>query len=674
LLFFQIIIARFEIYAAHFQFFLHVFIALFTLITAQMAILYCTDFQALVLSKKWNVSIVHLWLDSQIPLHWIISSHLQWLPFVANRVKKIHKKQGSAIWDYINTVNNPADLLSRGINPKELKTKSLWWHGPTFLSENIAPFSREVNFKPSKLQPPEVRQSRKVLICSLTFKSSFIENFSNYSKLIRITAWCLRFCWNAHWFGPLLSGPLQTFELNQALTSLIKIVQREHFNTEFKRLNQGLNVEPASRLASLNPFIDALGIIRVGGRLQNAHLSFEQKFQIVLPGSCTFTRLLIRYEHIRHAHSSIQAMRSILRRQYWILRQDSAIQYCIIKCVKCVRIKADTKQQMMASLPKARVVPGKVFQTVGIDYAGPFNLLVNQGRGRHRVTQKAYVAIFVCFKIKAIHLELVSDATTVTFLAAFDRFVGRRGLPEDVWSDNGPNFVGADNRLKELFDMFKKNQDEITSHLAMKGCSWDFNPPHGSSFGGLWEAGVKSVKKHLTVVIGETLFTYEQYETLLIKIEACLNSRPLILESSDPNDPGALTPGHFLIGGPLTAVPNPDITNVPINRLKYWELVTRKMQEFWSRWRNDYLNTLQQRSKWRQGKYEIKVNDVVIVKEDKVPPLNWPLAIITAVHPGKDNLVRVVTVRMALNQDANSKPKEYRRPVSKLVYLPVDEE
>ena len=68
-----------------------------------------------------------------------------------------------------------------------------------------------------------------------------------------------------------------------------------------------------------------------------------------------------------------------------------------------------------------------------------------------------------------------------------------------------------------------------------------------------------------------------------VKIEACLNSRPLILESSDPNDPGALTPGHFIIGGPIAAVPNPDITNVPINRLKYWQLVSQKMQELWNR-------------------------------------------------------------------------------------------
>lgn len=108
---------------------------------------------------------------------------------------------------------------------------------------------------------------------------------------------------------------------------------------------------------------------------------------------------------------------------------------------------------------------------------------------------------------------------------------------------------------------------------------------------------------------------------MLIKIKACLNSRPLLLESSDPNEINALTPGHFLIGGLLKALPNTDITEVPINQFKYWELVTKKSQEFWKHRRNEYLNRLQQRNKWRQNKNEIKIDDIVLVKEDNTPPL-----------------------------------------------------
>jgi len=93
--------------------------------------------------------------------------------------------------------------------------------------------------------------------------------------------------------------------------------------------------------------------------------------------------------------------------------------------------------------------------------------------------------------------------------------------------------------------------------------------PHSSHFTRLWEAGVKSVRNPLEVVIGDSILPYEQYSTLLAQIEAILNSRPLILESTYPNEPNVLTPAHFLIGGPITALPNPDLTQISVNRLKY---------------------------------------------------------------------------------------------------------
>ncbi len=183
-------------------------------------------------------------------------------------------------------------------------------------------------------------------------------------------------------------------------------------------------------------------------------------------------------------------------------------------------------------------------------------------------------------------------------------------------------------------------------HFTAHQIQWHFIPPHSPNFGGLRETGVKSVKSLLTKTIADTLFTYEQYETVLVKIEACLNSRPITRQSSDPNDLNALTPGHFLVGGSLTAISNPDLSSIPINRLKYWQSVTHKMQDFCKKWQNEYLNTLQQRHKWKTEKDEIKIGDVVLIKEDNCPPLHWPIGQITEIHPGSDGIVRVVTVRM----------------------------
>lgn len=115
--------------------------------------------------------------------------------------------------------------------------------------------------------------------------------------------------------------------------------------------------------------------------------------------------------------------------------------------------------------------------------------------------------------------------------------------------------------------------------------------------GGLWEAGIKSCKFHLARITGKSLFTFEEFTTILAQIEACLNSRPLTPMSSDPADLEPLTPGHFLVGAPLTSLPDIDTTVIYLNRLDRWQLIQRNVQEFWKRWTHEYLTTLQIKTK-----------------------------------------------------------------------------
>ncbi|XP_035209891.1 uncharacterized protein LOC118184340 [Stegodyphus dumicola] len=158
-----------------------------------------------------------------------------------------------------------------------------------------------------------------------------------------------------------------------------------------------------------------------------------------------------------------------------------------------------------------------------------------------------YVSIFVCFSTKAVHLELVSDLSTSTFLAALKRFITRRGKPSKISSDCATNFKGASKELKEILKNAARIEKSsgLCDYITSEGITWLFNPPTSPHYGGLWESNVKSMKFHLKLVLGTTLLTYEEFLTVLTQVEACMNSRPLCAMSSDPNDFSALTPGHF---------------------------------------------------------------------------------------------------------------------------------
>jgi hypothetical protein len=319
-------------------------------------------------------------------------------------------------------------------------------------------------------------------------------------------------------------------------------------------------------------------------------------------------------------------------------------------CHNCFKVNPIITKPQMGNLPELRVKPGRAFLSCGVDYAGP--LLVKESRGRSKRLIKSHIAIFVCFVTKAVHIELVNDLSTSEFMAALRRFVGRRGLPKDIYSDNGTNFVGAKNELAELYAFVKnKNiQNDLQNIAAKEGIKWHFIPPRSPHMGGLWEINVKSVKGHLKRILGNSNLTSQEMNTLLIRIEACLNSRPITPISSDPNDLQPLTPGHFLIGEPLNCFPEYDFTEVPINRLARWEFVERLRQQFWKRWTKEYLTQLQSRSKWKTDAVttgSLDIGKMVVLAEDNLPPLQWKIGRIVETHPGDDGKIRVVTVRTA---------------------------
>ncbi|XP_073946806.1 uncharacterized protein [Choristoneura fumiferana] len=312
-------------------------------------------------------------------------------------------------------------------------------------------------------------------------------------------------------------------------------------------------------------------------------------------------------------------------------------------CQRCQRLKAKPLEPFMGNLPPSRVREARPFIRVGIDFAGPFSIRTSNQRKSKVV--KAYLCVFVCLAVKAVHLEVTSDLTTNAFMASFDRFVSRRGMVSDVYTDCGKNFQGARRHLNEVDVFLRQHQHDLTEALAKVSVKWHMNPPYAPHMGGLWEASVKSAKLLLKRTLGEQVLTFEELTTIFAKVEAVLNSRPLCPTSNDPNDLETLTPGHFIIGHPLVSLPEYDFDHTPISRLNRWQLVQQISQHFWRRWQLEYLHNLQQRAKWCKNVPNLKIGDLVLVKEDNLPPLQWRKARVSKLRPGADGVVRVVELR-----------------------------
>ena len=289
----------------------------------------------------------------------------------------------------------------------------------------------------------------------------------------------------------------------------------------------------------------------MGGRQQNSRLTYDSQHPLILHGKHPVSKLIIRTEHVHLLHAGPLLVAASLGRRFHILGGRKLIRSVVRSCVTCCRKSLRPQHPMMGQL----VTPDSVFDRVGVNYAGP--LYIKHGYVRKPTIVKAYVSVFVSLSVKAVHLELVSDLTSEAFLACLRRFISRRGKPRLIWSDHGSNFVGASRQLRELYEFLQLQMSEgkIADLCGMQGIVWDFIPERAPHFGGLWEAAVKSLKKHLSRVVGNVKLTFEELTTVLVQIEACLNSHPLTALPGDSDDGvECLTPGHFLIGCPLEAL------------------------------------------------------------------------------------------------------------------------
>ncbi|XP_068704307.1 uncharacterized protein [Montipora foliosa] len=427
------------------------------------------------------------WTDSTCVLQYIRNTSKRFHTFVANRLAVIHENSKPHQWRHVRSDLNPADDASRGLTIEEMHAKDRWIGGPQFLRQKEEFWPPDLILCQPELtdEDPEIKRTVQLRCLALTNSqevdvvSRLIERYSSWEKLRKAIAWILRF---KIWFiGRYLRSPaaatgttssvLSVEEVCSAEKEIFKHVQRSVFPEVIKALQQLDQSHPPrevnsklknskipSSMRKLHPQLDDSGILRVGGRLENAQVNYEIKHPIIMPYRHRVTELIILQHHQQVGHLGQEYVLSSLRQLYWIIKGRSAVRRVIRDCFLCKKLGAIKGEQLMANLPKERVIPGDPpFTHVGVDYFGP--LYVRQGRS----SVKRYGCLFSCLVIRAVHIEIVHSLDTDAFINALRRLINLRGKPETIYSDNGTNLRAGEREIRESLATW--NQSSIHEFL-----------------------------------------------------------------------------------------------------------------------------------------------------------------------------------------------------------------
>ncbi|XP_048048490.1 uncharacterized protein LOC125269604 isoform X1 [Megalobrama amblycephala] len=605
------------------------------------------------------------WTDSKVAMGYIRNEARRFHTFVANRVQRIQLSTTPQQWRYVPSKENPADHASRGLNVHELQLSN-WFSGPKFLWERDLSKPIETSFELS-LEDPEVKIAR-VLKTEDSDKVNLIDRlskFSSWSRAVRAVARLMRRV------NKDKSSHLSTvFERQKAELHIIKCLQSCVFKDELMRLKRGLSVSSHSELYPLDSFLDEDGVLKVGGRLRHSNYSESLKHPAIIPQNHSVTKMIIAHCHEKIKHQgkgfTINEVRS---HGYWIPGISKSVASYIRRCVACRKLRRPTEIQKMADLPSERVNPSPPFMYTGMDCFGPF--LVKRGRS----VCKRYGLLLTCLCSRAVHIEMLTDMTTDSFINALRCFIAIRGTVQQIRSDQGTNFMGAKNEFKKALEEI--DTERVAAFLSEKQCDFVMNAPHASHVGGVWERQIRTVRSVLNSILSShpAKLDDSSLRTFLYEAMAIVNSRPLTVDClTDPKSLRPITPNHLLTLKSTAALPPPGKFEEDVYARKRWRQVQYLAEQFWSRWRQEYLANLTARQKWLVPKRNIQIGDIVIVKDDDLLRNQWRLGRVEGVIVSSDGLVRKAKIYLGTsNLDMKgkriNKPSIIERPIQKLVLL-----
>ena len=618
--------------------------------------------------------------------------------YVANRVQIIRSLSRPDQWRYVESSQSPADQATRGLRPTAL-ANSLWINGPDFLRANGSTAPPSDISADLGSSDPEVRKVQVAKVDTNTRPKGYLESsrftrFSTYKSLRRAIAKLImkvrdfkrrKYTGVEEKSGTATSQPTVEI-LDQATTVIILGVQKSAFSDQLSKVDlkdllqnpeDGITLRETqvkkkrmlreSQLHRLDPFIDKQGVLRVGGRLRRTEFEYAEKHPAILPKDNHTSQLIVRHFHQAVHHQGRQLTHGAVRQGgYWILGGHRLVSKELNSCVPCKKLRGKPVEQLMADLPTDRAEVTPPFTNVGFDVFGPWTITTRKTRGGS-INSKRWALAFTCLTSRAVHIEIIETMNTDSFICGLRRFLAMRGPARVLRCDRGTNFIGGNSEMKQATR--ELDQQKLERFLTMQGCDWKFNPPHASHFGGAWERQIGTIRRVLDAMLaklGSPQLTHELLVTLMGEVSAIVNARPIAAVPTDVDDPTPLSPSSLLTMKMRPLAPPPgEFTSSDLYARRWWRRAQYLADQFWLRWRREYLQNLQVRRKWTEPKRNLAEGDVVLMKEDGEHRNCWPMARVTEAHKSADGKVRKATVQLL----RDGKKKQMQRPIKELVLL-----
>lgn len=609
--------------------------------------------------SSFEPSSCHFYTDSMIVLGYIQNTTRKFSKYVSNRVAYILKHSSISQWTYVNTKENPADIATRGASPQVLKDSN-WFTGPSFLKSGKIQVCDSIEDNlPEELVSKTVLASSSAVVKPV-FTSLIVRfaRFSSWASLRRALFVLKKFlrCRKAVPFSPVAL-------LDETEHFIISQYQQHHFKDLNLALMSGEDIHSVP-IRKLSPFLDGDSIIRVGGRLRFSDLSYDQKYPILIPKDTHLSYLLVSFAHdLVHHQGRHLTLGKIVDLGFFIFGVRSYLRTFLHSCVTCRKLRAKAFQPKMADLPPSRVRSAPPFTDVGLDVFGPLKTVTRKTRNGCS-SGKRWVLMITCLASRAVHLELLEEMSTDSFINAFRRFVALRGQCRSILCDNGSNFVGAKNALEKSFK--ELDHSKISNFLLKSKCDWHFTPVQKSNFGGVYERKIGSARRILEGMLQQIetqRLSCETLATFLAEVSATINSTPLTEISTDVDSQlKPLTPAMLLTQKEYPHPPLPGIFEPPDRfSRKRWRQVQYLANQFWSRWRKEYLPRLQERRKWHTTSFNFKLKDVVLVMDKDTSRNEWLLGRVVSLVKSFDGVSRTADVFCA--------GKTVNRAISGLIFI-----